>query len=143
MPLIECPDCHKQVSDAAATCPQCGRPMNAIAASAPSPPTPGHVCIHCGSTNLSYADEKQGFGAGKAVVGALMFGPLGLLGGAIGSRKRHVHVRCNACLKTFTADKMLAHEKSQKSFRVSAATGGLILLAAVGIVLVVAYVLVR
>ena len=27
MPLISCPDCHRDISDAAPTCPNCGRPM--------------------------------------------------------------------------------------------------------------------
>ena len=27
MPLITCPDCGKEISDAAPTCPGCGRPM--------------------------------------------------------------------------------------------------------------------
>jgi len=27
MPLITCPDCHKEISDLAKACPQCGRPM--------------------------------------------------------------------------------------------------------------------
>lgn len=27
MPLVECPDCHSQVSDAAPTCIHCGRPL--------------------------------------------------------------------------------------------------------------------
>lgn len=31
MALIECPDCRKQVSDAAPACPGCGRPINAAA----------------------------------------------------------------------------------------------------------------
>jgi hypothetical protein len=35
MPLIECPDCKKQVSDAAPTCPGCGRPMPPPAVSLP------------------------------------------------------------------------------------------------------------
>lgn len=29
MALIKCPDCGREVSDAAPTCPGCGRPMNA------------------------------------------------------------------------------------------------------------------
>lgn len=29
MPLVTCPDCEKQVSDAAPACPHCGRPMRA------------------------------------------------------------------------------------------------------------------
>lgn len=27
MPLIQCPDCGREVSDAAPTCPNCGRPL--------------------------------------------------------------------------------------------------------------------
>ena len=30
MPLIECPDCHKKISEAAPTCPHCGRPMKGV-----------------------------------------------------------------------------------------------------------------
>ena len=33
MPLIACPDCAAEISDAAPTCPKCGRPMRA-----PPPP---------------------------------------------------------------------------------------------------------
>jgi len=32
MPLTECPDCHKEISDQAASCINCGRPMTANAA---------------------------------------------------------------------------------------------------------------
>lgn len=39
MPLIACPTCDKQISDAAAACPHCGHPM-APAPSTPSVPTP-------------------------------------------------------------------------------------------------------
>lgn len=35
MPLIQCPDCQKQISDAAPTCPGCGRPMKAAPAPLP------------------------------------------------------------------------------------------------------------
>jgi hypothetical protein len=38
MPLIECPDCHRQISSEAPTCPGCGRPMKAPD---PVPVTPG------------------------------------------------------------------------------------------------------
>ena len=27
MPLMQCPDCGRDVSDTAASCPQCGRPI--------------------------------------------------------------------------------------------------------------------
>jgi hypothetical protein len=35
MALITCPECHKEISDRAATCPHCGNPLTAIQ------PTPG------------------------------------------------------------------------------------------------------
>lgn len=28
MALIECPECHKEISDAAMSCPDCGKPMS-------------------------------------------------------------------------------------------------------------------
>lgn len=42
MPLIACPACDKQISDAAAACPHCGHPMAPAAPAAPSvlPPAP-------------------------------------------------------------------------------------------------------
>lgn len=33
MPLVACPDCERQISDAASVCIHCGRPMSVIAAS--------------------------------------------------------------------------------------------------------------
>ena len=36
MALIKCPDCEKEVSDAAPYCPNCGRPIAAIPAPVPS-----------------------------------------------------------------------------------------------------------
>lgn len=75
-----------------------------------------HACIYCGSKDLSYADEKQGFGAGKAVAGAIFFGPLGLAAGAINRKKTSVLVRCNRCLKHFDGQKMLEHANRKKAF---------------------------
>ena len=34
MPLIDCPDCGRQVSDSAPNCPQCGKPMTIFAGKA-------------------------------------------------------------------------------------------------------------
>ena len=39
MPLITCPDCQKQISDAAPACPHCGRPNSRLAAAASRPAT--------------------------------------------------------------------------------------------------------
>ena len=50
-------------------------------------------CKKCGSNQLTA--NKKGFGAGKALTGALLTGGIGLLGGFIGSRK--VKITCLAC----------------------------------------------
>lgn len=54
-------------------------------------------CPRCGSTSLS--GNKKGFGVGKAVVGAMALGPLGLMAGNIGAKK--VTVTCLSCGKQF------------------------------------------
>ena len=50
-------------------------------------------CPRCKSTQL-HAGQK-GFGLGKAAAGGLLLGPVGLLGGMIGSKK--VMVTCLKC----------------------------------------------
>lgn len=50
-------------------------------------------CPRCGSTSISA--NKKGFGIGKAVVGAAIAGPLGLMAGNIGAKK--VRVTCLNC----------------------------------------------
>jgi len=42
-------------------------------------------CPKCGSTNLTA--NTKGFGLGKAAVGGVLLGPVGLLGGLVGSKK--------------------------------------------------------
>lgn len=42
-------------------------------------------CPKCGSTNLTA--NNKGFGLGKAAVGGILLGPVGLLGGLVGSKK--------------------------------------------------------
>ena len=54
-------------------------------------------CPKCGSVSLSA--QKKGFGIGKAVVGAAVAGPLGLIAGNINAKK--VWVTCLNCGKKF------------------------------------------
>ncbi|MDN9164620.1 zinc ribbon domain-containing protein [Clostridioides difficile] len=58
-------------------------------------------CPACGSTSLTA--HKKGFGIGKAVIGATVFMPLGLVAGNIGAKK--VRVTCLSCGKQFWAGK--------------------------------------
>lgn len=52
-------------------------------------------CPLCGSSQLTA--NKQGFGAGKAITGAVLTGGVGLLAGFIGSGKIQVTcLKCNA-----------------------------------------------
>lgn len=54
-------------------------------------------CPRCGSTTLS--GNKKGFGIGKAVIGASLIGPFGLVAGNLGAKK--VVVTCLKCGKKF------------------------------------------
>lgn len=56
-------------------------------------------CPRCGSTSLS--GNKKGFGIGKAVIGAALIGPIGLVAGNVGAKK--VQVTCLKCGKKFKA----------------------------------------
>lgn len=51
------------------------------------------VCPCCGKTNIQAV--KKGFGLGKAAVGGLLLGPVGLLGGAIGAN--NIQFVCLSC----------------------------------------------
>ncbi|KON85583.1 tellurium resistance protein TerD [Sporosarcina globispora] len=56
--------------------------------------TDGNIsCTRCGSTNIRTG--QKGFGLGKAAIGGLILGPVGLLGGFIG--KKQLKLTCNAC----------------------------------------------
>ncbi|WEG14625.1 TerD family protein [Pullulanibacillus sp. KACC 23026] len=52
-----------------------------------------YVCQKCGSSDLR--SGKKGFGIGKAAIGGLLLGPVGLLGGFIGGNK--LKLTCNSC----------------------------------------------
>lgn len=53
-------------------------------------------CPYCGSSQLTA--NKKGFGAGKALTGAVLTGGIGLLAGFIGSGK--VKITCLKCGRT-------------------------------------------
>ena len=58
-------------------------------------------CPKCGSTSLTA--NKKGFGIGKAVIGAYIAGPIGLVAGNINAKK--VRVTCLNCGHQFKAGK--------------------------------------
>ena len=54
------------------------------------------TCPKCGMGVLrAVSERKGGFSGGKAVVGAVVLGPVGLLGGALGRKK--TTYQCNKC----------------------------------------------
>lgn len=52
-------------------------------------------CPKCGCVMVPVAQRKGGFSVGKAAVGGIFLGPLGLLGGALG-KKRETY-QCLSC----------------------------------------------
>jgi hypothetical protein len=58
-------------------------------------------CSKCGSASLSA--NKKGFGVGKAIVGTTIIPGLGLLAGALGSKK--INITCLECGYQFKAGK--------------------------------------
>ena len=60
-----------------------------------------NLCPYCKSEDIQVFGVKKGFSAGKALVGGLLVGPVGLLAGAAGSNKQETKCICNHCGNTF------------------------------------------
>jgi endogenous inhibitor of DNA gyrase (YacG/DUF329 family) len=95
MPLINCPECGKEISDKAVSCPNCGFPINKKA----SNDEEYMCCPKCLSKDLHV--EQKGFSGGQALAGAVMVGGIGLLAGTMGSKD--VQVTCLKCGAKFKA----------------------------------------
>lgn len=55
------------------------------------------ICPKCGKvrTMKMMSERKGGFSGGKAVAGAVLLGPVGLVGGALGKKK--ITYQCSSC----------------------------------------------
>jgi translation initiation factor IF-1 len=82
--LVKCRTCGELVSSNATACPHCGEPY----------PTRSIVCPHCGSDDLAVHGRK-GFSTGKALVGAILVGPLGVAAGGLGHQ--NIRLTCSKC----------------------------------------------
>lgn len=60
-----------------------------------------NLCPYCGSDDIQVFGAKKGFSAGKALVGGVLLGPVGLLAGAAGSNKQETKCCCNHCGQVF------------------------------------------
>ena len=92
-------------------CTKCGEYHNLITENSqpdvsfnkPNKPTENAAlkCPRCGSTQLHAGDK--GFSLGKAAAGGILIGPIGLLGGLLGSKK--TMITCLQCGHNWQAGK--------------------------------------
>lgn len=111
MALIECPECHKEISDKALACPHCGYPIKQE-----NNKDEYLCCPKCHSRELH--SEQQGFSGGKALAGAVLVGGVGILAGTIGSKD--VNITCLKCGHRFKAGEALVEKEKvdKKKWRV-------------------------
>jgi len=70
----------------------------------------GIRCPKCGSDQITA--NKTGFGVGKAIVGDVLLGPVGILAGGLGGYK--ILITCLSCGKQFKPGEDLKSELAQK-----------------------------
>lgn len=58
-------------------------------------------CPHCGSHDVMEVVTTRGFSARKALVGNILFGPIGTLAGASGQNKIQINLKCRRCGKAY------------------------------------------
>lgn len=108
MALISCSECGKEISDKATSCLHCGNPMNQHV-----PKEDEYLCCpKCHSRELHA--EQKGFSGGKALVGAVVAGGIGLLAGTLGSKD--VQITCLKCGKKFKAGESYIEKKPSKIY---------------------------
>lgn len=104
MSATQCPHCKKHTPAGRPECLACGAslaPAIKTATKAITPTPKEFACPKCKSTHIS--GNKKGFGVGKALVGGVLAGGIGLLGGFIGSRK--IENTCMQCGHAWDAGK--------------------------------------
>jgi len=133
MALIKCPECNTEVSDKADKCPKCAYPITENEelqdllefekadkkettdeirkeTVETQPKEKKMLCPKCYSDQLT--SDKKGFSAGKAIVGGLLVGPLGLAGGLLGSKKLVIY--CVACGHKFKPGEQVTRKPTEK-----------------------------
>lgn len=107
--MMYCPECGELNKIGSFSCIHCGRKYKASEMNVCILKTNSteiifneHIeniarCPKCGSSSLQ--SQKKGFGIGKAVVGAAVAGPIGLIAGNINAKK--VWVTCLKCGRRF------------------------------------------
>ena len=105
--LTKCKICGKEVARQAPTCPHCGTNLPGIHAK----------CPNCGSMNI--AAGTKGFSLKKAVGGAILLGPFGLLGGMVGRKK--IEFACLDCGRRW-APRSIDYEEPREKLSAKAIT---------------------